>query len=564
MRSGKFIIIFSIAFLFIFSRIVYSQTLGIKKYQPLSGRLGLSIEGGTTFTLSDFSDPGWSYFGRFTTEYFFPSTSAGVWGIKGITSFGYLQGSGCASVTRPDLQEFKTSIFTLGGGGEYLLKLSKTVYPYVFVGAAYLYFDPQDMDGNPLQRNAQKKYSKNEWTLIAEGGFKFKVSEDVSLNLGLNMNYVDVDNLDDIQIGTDNDIYFSLFGGVTVYFLGINDSDGDGVSDDDDLCPDTPPGVIVDPFGCPVDTDNDGVPDYLDQCPNTPANVPVDTNGCFVDSDGDGVPDYLDLCKNTPEGAVVDKRGCAKDTDSDGVPDYRDDCPNTPIGVEVNKYGCTIEIIEIGQSQITTFTLSGGVNFEVGSAKLLPASVAELNVLVNAMKSEPESIWKISGYTDNTGSYETNMKLSYDRANSVANYLVLNGISPSRLGIKGYGPADPIADNSTAAGRALNRRVVVELLSEKPSENVVSTTIFTEYDVELEKQIGNMIFTDGNVYCFQVAAFRNRKQADNEVINLRNKGENAFVVEADIPALNGIWYRVRIGYFDSLQEAKAKRKNFNR
>jgi len=134
-----------------------AQTSGIKEYHPLSGKLGLSLEGGTTFTLSDFVDPGWSHYGRFTTEYLFPSTQIGVWGLKGIAMFGYLQGSGGASSTRPDLNEFKTSIFSLGGGAEYLLKLSDNVIPYIFLGATYLYFDPQNLDGEPLQRNAQKK-----------------------------------------------------------------------------------------------------------------------------------------------------------------------------------------------------------------------------------------------------------------------------------------------------------------------------------------------------------------------------------------------------------------------
>ncbi len=182
MRAGNLFLYFLVTVFFL-SNTSNTQTSGIKKYHPLSGRIGLSLEGGTTYTLADFSVPGWSYYGRFTTEYLFPSTEVGVWGLKGIASFGYLQGSGGATYTRPDLEEFKTSIFSLGGGGEYMLKLSDNVIPYFFVGATYLYFDPKNMNGEPLQRNAQKKYSKNEWTFIGEGGFKFMVSNDVSLNL---------------------------------------------------------------------------------------------------------------------------------------------------------------------------------------------------------------------------------------------------------------------------------------------------------------------------------------------------------------------------------------------
>ena len=59
-----------------------------------------------------------------------------------------------------------------------------------------------------------------------------------------------------------------------------------------------------------LDSDGDGVPDYLDQCPDTPRGVAVDKRGCPLDSDSDGVPDYLDRCPDTPKGAKVDERGC--------------------------------------------------------------------------------------------------------------------------------------------------------------------------------------------------------------------------------------------------------------
>ena len=59
-----------------------------------------------------------------------------------------------------------------------------------------------------------------------------------------------------------------------------------------------------------VDSDGDGVPDSTDQCPNTPHGVKVDSVGCPLDSDGDGVPDYLDKCPNTPKGTKVDATGC--------------------------------------------------------------------------------------------------------------------------------------------------------------------------------------------------------------------------------------------------------------
>ncbi|MDM4771757.1 thrombospondin type 3 repeat-containing protein [Solimonas sp. SE-A11] len=118
------------------------------------------------------------------------------------------------------------------------------------------------------------------------------------------------------------------------------DSDGDGVPDRLDKCPNTPKGVTVYSDGCPVDTDGDGVPDYLDKCPGTPKGTAVDANGCPADSDGDGVPDSLDKCPGTPRGVMVGPDGCPIDSDGDGIPDAYDKCPNTPKGVIVGPDGC--------------------------------------------------------------------------------------------------------------------------------------------------------------------------------------------------------------------------------
>jgi OOP family OmpA-OmpF porin len=77
----------------------------------------------------------------------------------------------------------------------------------------------------------------------------------------------------------------------------------------------------VDANGCELDSDGDGVADSLDKCPNTPAAMKVDANGCELDSDGDGVADSLDKCPDTPKGERVDANGCPfqKDIKLEGV-----------------------------------------------------------------------------------------------------------------------------------------------------------------------------------------------------------------------------------------------------
>jgi len=99
------------------------------------------------------------------------------------------------------------------------------------------------------------------------------------------------------------------------------------------------------------------------------------------------------------------------------------------------------------------------VFFAFGKSDILPESNDELNKVVNFMKSNPSVEIEVSGHTDNKGADDFNMKLSQDRANSVKNYLVSNGVADARITSKGYGESKPIATNSTEYGREQNRRV---------------------------------------------------------------------------------------------------------
>jgi len=105
-----------------------------------------------------------------------------------------------------------------------------------------------------------------------------------------------------------------------------------------------------------------------------------------------------------------------------------------------------------------------GVHFDTGSSTLRPDSTAALQNVLALIDKMPGSKWIISGHTDNQGGAEMNQKLSRARAASVIAWLVTHGVDAKRLTPEGYGPARPIADNGTEAGRALNRRVEMSLL----------------------------------------------------------------------------------------------------
>jgi len=103
----------------------------------------------------------------------------------------------------------------------------------------------------------------------------------------------------------------------------------------------------------------------------------------------------------------------------------------------------------------------GDVLFDVGKATLKPGARESLARMSGVLLIVPDVNLRIEGFTDSTGSAETNKVLSANRAKSVADYLVMQKIDPSRLTHAGYGPANPVADNATAEGRAKNRRVVI-------------------------------------------------------------------------------------------------------
>jgi len=112
-----------------------------------------------------------------------------------------------------------------------------------------------------------------------------------------------------------------------------------------------------------------------------------------------------------------------------------------------------LEPIKLATSFVFTQVL-----FDNNSFALLPASLPELNKLVQILEENPSMHIQISGYTDNIGKASDNLILSTNRAKSIVNYLSGKGIATERLSYKGFGSDNPIATNETPEGRALNRR----------------------------------------------------------------------------------------------------------
>lgn len=104
------------------------------------------------------------------------------------------------------------------------------------------------------------------------------------------------------------------------------------------------------------------------------------------------------------------------------------------------------------------------VRFNTGSSTITDSSYKQLKNLVSIIKFFPKSQFKIGGYTDNTGDSVLNVKLSQQRADAVFSSIQKLGVSAAQLtGAKGYGPEHPVGDNTTKEGKAINRRVSVNV-----------------------------------------------------------------------------------------------------
>lgn len=244
-------------------------------------------------------------------------------------------------------------------------------------------------------------------------------------------------------IQDENDACPQVAGLVT--FKGCPDKDGDGIQDSEDACPDVAGLPAL--KGC-SDKDGDGIVDSEDACPEVAGTSAF--NGC-KDTDGDGIADPNDACPDVP--GIASMKGC-KDSDGDGISDVEDKCPSAP-GLVENK-GCPA--VDKQTMAILRKALKG-VQFETGKDIIKKQSFPILDNVYGILSSHPEYKLDIAGHTDNAGDHDKNVKLSEARAAAAKNYLIKKGIDASRFRSEGYGPDRPIADNKTAAGKALNRRV---------------------------------------------------------------------------------------------------------
>ncbi len=325
--------------------------------------------------------------------------------------------------------------------------------PFVYLGGDYVSIDSEGEGMLNTGLGFNVWFNENiglQFQSGAKYGFADKIQNHIQSSLGVNIRFGGTDT-DGDGIYDKKDACPEVPG--LAEFNGCPDSDGDGIKDSDDACPNVAGLAAMN--GCP-DSDGDGVADKDDMCPNakgTKAN-----SGC-PDTDGDGVLDKDDKCSSVA--GPVANGGCPwPDTDGDGVLDKDDKCPNE-VGPASNN-GCPEPVItEAAESTLEETAKT--ILFNSSSASFKSGVTDRLGSIAEIMNQFPRANFALEGHTDRTGSAALNLKISQKRADAIKKYLVENGVEASRLTAKGYGEDSPIATNETKEGRAKNRRVDIKV-----------------------------------------------------------------------------------------------------
>ncbi|PPL04399.1 OmpA family protein [Parapedobacter indicus] len=300
------------------------------------------------------------------------------------------------------------------------------IKPYANVGLGALGFEPSsEING------VTTDYDQTTKLFVPGGvGLKFGVSNDIAIDLGYRLNLVQSANFDGSSHGGSKDIFSYAHVGVE-FALGDRSKPF--------LANSNPVSAMQKEYTAQYDelvaqkatldaqkAENEKLKSQLERL-----------YADLADDDGDGVANRYDKCPDTPEKTKVDGAGCP-------LPE-----PKAPV---VQQITVTDEDRRVVDEAIQN------LEFDLGKATIRATSHASLNK-VAALLIEKNFSLKLAGHTDNTGSMQTNMRLSKERAEAVKAYLVSKGANPSRIEATGYGPTQPIASNNTAEGRQQNRRV---------------------------------------------------------------------------------------------------------
>jgi hypothetical protein len=217
------------------------------KVHAFSGRWVFSAEGGLTFGFTDYQRTKPAPFALASVERYFPTSNENIFGLK--VNFGWGQISGeddRGSVkTRYGAKQdippvFVTDMFILGFAGFYSYSIEDSYFPYIQLGFSNIWFDPKDENGNKLPGNLAETYPKARSTWDAVLGFKYLVTNILSVNISGGIHITSTDYLEDLFAGNNNDLFYTASLGISVSPFTPGDDDKDGILNDYDACPNVP------------------------------------------------------------------------------------------------------------------------------------------------------------------------------------------------------------------------------------------------------------------------------------------------------------------------------------
>lgn len=302
--------------------------------------------------------------------------------------------------------------------------INSIIKPYFSVGLGALNFETTTTNG----AGSNTAEAQTKLYVPVDAGLKFAIAKGVNLDLGYQLNWANQD-FDGIAGGQYKNDLFSYAHAGLEFALGGSGKPFLGNSN--------PAATLA----ADVNKKYDALKaerDALIASNNELKNQIAQINNDLKDDDGDGVPNKFDKCPGTPSGVQVDGAGC-------------------PITVK-NETKVIEKIVVTEEDKKVVDEAIKNLEFETGKSTIRSTSYSSLD-RVAAILIEKNFSLKLAGHTDNTGSLQTNLRLSKERAEAVKAYLVSKGANPSRIEATGYGPNQPIASNSTPEGRQQNRRV---------------------------------------------------------------------------------------------------------
>jgi len=301
------------------------------------------------------------------------------------------------------------------------------VIPYVSVGGGIASYNPTlILADKATEVDYKPGESIKEFFVPVGAGLKVNIATGVNVDLGYRMNFIDGDNLDGYNGGTQKDKFSYGFAGLEFAVGNKN----------------RPQLMMVNPAAQlrrDLQDENNALSASLtanEQKLVLVGNLQNELAELKKDADGDGVSDYFDKCPGTAAKEKVDGSGCP--------------LPKSEVIKEEPKV--TEEDRRIVKEAFQN------LEFDFGKTTIRAESYSALDKVADLLVNKNFSL-KLAGHTDNVGSESANTKLSKDRAEALKAYLVSKGANPSRIEATGYGETQPIASNKTAEGRQKNRRV---------------------------------------------------------------------------------------------------------